>query len=134
MAQPKKTPRQLAESQIRSELTKQGKIFLAYGTFVNNRDMARIVKAALIEQKKTSNPAFAVSSFLKAIRFKYEENYYLVEMLDGISKVHLFNDGVVSQEVLYEEKAAPSVCKEHFMKYMDAMAIAFEEQEGNWEG
>lgn len=134
MTQPKKTPRQLAESQIRSELTKQGKIFLAYGTFVSNRDMARIVKAALIEQKKASNPAFAISSFARAIRFKYEEDYYLVEMLDGTSKIHLFNDGVVSPEILYEEKAAPSVCKKHFIEYMDAMAIAFEEQGGDWEG
>ena len=133
MAQPK-TPRQLAESQIRSELTKQGKIFLAYGTFVSNKDMARIVKAALTEQKKASIPAFAISSFARAIRFPYEENHYLVEMLDGVSKVHLFNDGIVSPEILYEEEAAPSACKEHFIEYMDAMAIAFEEQGGDWEG
>lgn len=130
----KKTPRQLAESQIRSELTKQGKIFLAYGTFVNNRDMARIVKAALIEQKKANNPTFAISSFARAIRFPYEENYYLVEMLDGVSKVHLFNDGIVSPEILYEEEATPEVCKKHFIKYMENAYIAFEEQGGDWEG
>ena len=130
----KKTPRQIAESQIREELTKQGLCFVSYGTFVSNRDMAKIVNAALREQRNINNPAFAVSSFAKAIRFKYEEDYYLVEMLDGISKVHLFNNGVVSPEILYEEKAAPSVCKEHFMEYMDAMEIAFEEQGGDWEG
>lgn len=129
-----KTPRQIAESQIRSELTKQGKCFISYGTFVSNRDMARIVKAALIEQKRANNPAFAVSTFTRAIRFKYEENYYLVEMLDGISKVHLFNDGVVSPEILYEEKAAPAICKEHFIEYMDNMQIALEEMGGDWEG
>lgn len=117
----KKTPRQLAESQIRSELTKQGKCFVSYGTFVNNRDMAKVVRTALIEQKRAGSPAFAVSTFTKAIRFKYKGVYYLVEMLDGISKVHLFSGGVVSPETLYEEKAAPSVCKEHFVKYMDSV-------------
>ena len=130
----KKTPRQIAESQIRSELTKQGKIFLAYGTFVSNRDMARIVRTALTEQKKASNPAFAVSSFARAIRFPYEENYYLVEMLDGVSKVHLFNDGIVSPEILYEEEATPEVCKKNFIRYMENAYIAFEEQGGDWEG
>ena len=130
----KKTPRQIAESQIRKELTKQGLCFISYGTFVSNRDMAKIVNTALREQRNINKPAFAISSFARAIRFKYEEDYYLVEMLDGVSKVHLFNDGVVSPEILYEEKAAPSVCKEHFIEYMDAMAIAFEEQGGDWEG
>lgn len=134
MAQQKKTPRQIAESQIRSELTKQGKCFVSYGTFVSNRDMARIVKAALIEQKRASNPAFAISSFARAIRFKYEKDYYLVEMLDGVSKVHLFNDGIVSPEVLYEEEATPEVCKKNFIRYMENAYIAFEEQGGDWEG
>ena len=130
----KKTPRQIAEQQIRKELTKQGLCFVSYGTYVPNKDVAKIVKAALIEQKKANNPAFAVSSFSRAIRFPYEENYYLVEMLDGVSKVHLFNDGIVSPEILYEEKAIPEVCKKHFIKYMENAYIAFEEQGGDWEG
>lgn len=115
----KKTPRQLAQSQIRSELTKQGKCFISYGTFVNNRDMAKVVRTALMEQKRAGNPAFAVSTFTRAIRFPYEDNYYLVEMIGGTSKVHLFNDGIVGSEILYEEKAIPEVCKKNFIKYMD---------------
>lgn len=123
----KKTPRQIAESDIREDLTKHGKCFVSYGTFVSNRDMAGIVRTALMEQKRAGNPAFAVSTFTRAIKFPYEDNYYLVEMIGGTSKVHLFNDGIVSPEILYEEKATPEVCKKNFIKYWKCY-IASEEQ------
>lgn len=119
----KKTPRQIAESQIRNELTKQGKTFICYGTFVDNSEMRNVINAALREQRKASKPtpapAFAVSSFARAIRFKYKDNCYYAEMNNGTSNVHLFNGGILSPEVLFSAESNPEICRKAFIKYME---------------
>ena len=117
-----KTARQIAESDIKAALAKCDKCFIAFGTFVDNREMANIITAALREQRNINKPTPAIitSSWTKAIRFKYCGDYYYVTRDKSISKVYSFENGILNTDVaLFQEEAAPEVCMQDFIKRME---------------